>query len=440
MLDASTSLPTAFGVYGTAGADLAKQIVATTDGFVVAGQLQSSVTIGGRVLATAGSIDIFMLGLDAAGGVRWARTIISGGGSETPIGMAVDDADNFYVVGNMDGSIDCGGGPLPVVGLQAAYVCSFDVNGQHRWSRSFGGPVASPGGSNDAASGVTIANDVVTVAGNVHGPVDFGGGMTAASGTGFDGYVAAYRASDGGFLRVRRFGLTGVTDPQRVVADRSGGTYVVGWFGGSVDLGRGAITSRGEDVFVIAYDAAGEPRWSTTIDSTTDEAPRGLAIDDAGIYVLGYFDGPSSLALGTLSLTSPGHRDGFAAALTHDGAPRWLAGIGGSGCGRFEDAVTARCGELVVAGAFAGSLQFAGTQLVSAGGSDGLVAGFDTDGTPRWIRSHGGIGEDGAVGVALIDGTSVLSVGFRDAAGSICGGLTAFSERDLAIDITTVPP
>lgn len=54
--------------------------------------------------------------------------------------MAVDLDDNLVSTGYFSGTVDFGGGPLTVNGpFGDAYVASVDADGQHRWSRAFGG-------------------------------------------------------------------------------------------------------------------------------------------------------------------------------------------------------------------------------------------------------------------------------------------------------------
>jgi hypothetical protein len=72
-------------------------------------------------------------------------------------------------------------------------------------------------------------------------------------------------------------------------------------------------------------------------------------------------------------------------------------------------------------------------------GDDGLVAGFTRDGSPRWLRVQGGLGNDATTTVAISSNTLLLG-GFRDGIGEdICGGLSPFAQRDLVIDMLGVP-
>lgn len=74
-------------------------------------------------------------------------------------------------------------------------------------------------------------------------------------------------------------------------------------------------------------------------------------------------------------------------------------------------------GDQYVTGSFSGTLQFAGTTLVSAGGLDIFLAKFGRSGKLLWIAQSGGVGDDSGLDLAL-DGTGniYLTGGVTDAA------------------------
>lgn len=74
-------------------------------------------------------------------------------------------------------------------------------------------------------------------------------------------------------------------------------------------------------------------------------------------------------------------------------------------------------GDQYVTGSFSGTLQFAGTTLVSAGGLDIFLAKLGRSGKLLWIAQSGGVGDDSGLDLAL-DGTGniYLTGGFTDAA------------------------
>jgi len=74
-------------------------------------------------------------------------------------------------------------------------------------------------------------------------------------------------------------------------------------------------------------------------------------------------------------------------------------------------------GDQYVTGSFSGTLQFAGTTLVSAGGLDIFLAKFGRSGALRWIVQAGGAEDDSGLDLALDRaGNIFLTGGFTDAA------------------------
>lgn len=76
----------------------------------------------------------FVLALDAAGELQWARNVV-GIGSAVPYEVMVDDAGVVTLVGYYNGSPDPGGGPLPPTG-DGAFVTRYDADGSHLWDHA----------------------------------------------------------------------------------------------------------------------------------------------------------------------------------------------------------------------------------------------------------------------------------------------------------------
>ncbi|MBB5207151.1 hypothetical protein [Chiayiivirga flava] len=150
-----------------------------------AGHFQGSITLGNDTLVSRGLQDVFVVRVNAAGQVLWAR---SGGGplTETITDIALDNANNVYLVGAFFGSAQFGGDTLTANGsLDDAYVTKLDVQGGWRWARRMGGV------SRDIANAVVPVPgdntlvppipDSVVVAGTYRCQMDFPNFAPAAS-------------------------------------------------------------------------------------------------------------------------------------------------------------------------------------------------------------------------------------------------------------------
>src|ERR1700733_4918604 len=94
------------------------------------------------------------LATDSGGGTGkpiW-QTGFGGLGIDAPRGLAIDAANNVYVAGYFDGTIDFGAtiGKKPSAGGSDAFVTKLDANGKLQWAQTFGAK------RDDAANGVAV--------------------------------------------------------------------------------------------------------------------------------------------------------------------------------------------------------------------------------------------------------------------------------------------
>ncbi|MEM9454822.1 MAG: CARDB domain-containing protein [Myxococcota bacterium] len=411
------------GQVGGTGSDLGLYVDVDGSGNVYALGMTSSPTIdlgGGPVPPV--STDLFLVSWDPAGNYRWSR-LLGGSGPEFPGALGVDGAGNVYVAGDARGTLDLGGGALPLEGFRDLFVASYTTTGTHRWSQRHG--AAGVGvGPNDMA--VNASGDVVVV-GRVNGSVDLGGGLRAGEGgldvfalaldssgghrwsrlmggTGSDGADGVSIDASGGALitgdmgssadfgsglltgpagLVVRVGSTGTTQwartfgdlAQDAVLEPSGESYVVGSFTGTVDLGDGPHTAVGSDVLLAHYSSFGSVYWSTAGGSASTDFAGRIALDAAGNPIaIGSFSG-ASFDLGSVSIPGAGDDDvwliGFDGTL---GNPQWSSGFGSGGNEFGHDIAVSPTGAVLISGSFDGALLVDGTPLSTLGNADAFIA------------------------------------------------------------------
>lgn len=134
-------------------------------------------------------------------------------------------------------------------------------------------------------------------------------------------------------------------------------------------------------------------------DAAADEID-GISVDPNGNTVIaGVFrDG---LTLGTSRFSSRGAGDVFLASISPGGQVRWARQFGGKGDDNAFDVTTDGAGNIIMSGWFAGSVDFGGQTLKSAGGQDQFVTKYDSSGTLIWARRFGGPGGDGGNEIAV---------------------------------------
>lgn len=282
---------------------------------------------GTAELTSTGRQDAFVVKLDAAGNLVWARHL--GGSSwDRGSGIAVDGSGNSHVTGSFHGTVDFDPGPgtaeLTAQSQEDVFVVTLDTAGDFVWAKSVGGS------GYDQARGVAVDGLGNTyVSGNFRGTVDFDPGTGTAplvSNGDNDAFVLALDAA-GDYLWAGSFGAAGDDRGYAVAVDPAGNSYAVGHYSGTVDFDPGTgvadlAAGGAEDGFVIALDPAGAYVWARTIggtDAGDDVAgARGVAVDASGtVHVTGGFQSTVDLdpGPGTAQATSEGLEDVFVLAL-----------------------------------------------------------------------------------------------------------------------------
>jgi hypothetical protein len=358
----------------------------------------------------------------------WSRQI---GGTDDDTGYdARMNAEGYRVVtGGFSSTVDFGGGPLTSAGQFDIYIAKYGPTGSHLWSKRLGSIESQIG-----ASVALLASGAVVVTGNFFGTVDFGGGALTSAG-GADIFLAMYD-TDGSHLWSKQFGGTATDTGQRVQVDASGNVYLTGYFSGTVDFGGGPLTSGGgTDLIVAKFDVTGTHQWSRHYGSTSNEIGFDLALDASGnILVSGQFGGTVSFGGG--ALMSTGGLDIFVAKYDGSGVHQWSQHFGSTSTDIGDAVAVDGAGNVIVAGRFAGTVNFGGGAFTSAGGSDIFVAKYNAGGTHQWSQRFGSTSTDicrgaasDATGDVVVTGEFTGTVNFGGSALASAGGTDVFLAR-----------
>jgi hypothetical protein len=267
-----------------------------------------------------------------------------------------------------------------VLGSGDALLWQVDPSGAPVWIRQFGT------GQLDRAEAVAASIELDAV---VVGTTD--GDLDGLSNGAQDGFIARYEQS--GLPRwTRQFGTAALDRPLAVATGgeptRGTETYVavgttegelapaVG--GGASDLedaprldGQEPAPSNagGVDAMAVAFDPAGEQRWTAQLGTAGDDTAEATALDGSTVLVAGSTSG----ALDTTGRPSAGGRDGYLAALdVETGQVRWITQFGSQADDEVHALTVTEDGLVVVAGATAGTLG----EQPNAGGLDGFLIAF----------------------------------------------------------------
>lgn len=259
----------------------------------------------------------------------------------------------------------------------------------HIWSERFG----NQSDQRDTRVAVDVSGNVL-LTGYFWGTVDFGGGSLVSAGE-EDIFVAKLNAN-GTHLWSKRFG--DAAPHQRtfdIASDEWGNVIVSGSFDGTVDFGGGPLTSAGAgDIFVVKFGADGNHLWSKNFgDAGIHQTAGSVAVDAWGnVIATGWFQGAVNFGGGWL--TSAGSYDAFVAKFDPAGNHLWSKRFGDANWQWTTDVAVDTAGDLVMAGAFHGIVDFGGGPLTSAGfGYEGLedifMVKFDPSGNHIWSKRFG---------------------------------------------------
>lgn len=289
--------------------------------------------------------DIFIAKYTADGANSLVRRVAWGPNNQEANQIAIDGANNIYMIGSFVDSIFFNSDTLEthsVLGDTSMFLAKFKPNGNLRWAKL----IPLSGGHSDYSklSEISLANDHEI--------------------------------------------------------------YLGGFFSGTINVDGIGITSQGldEDFFIMKIDSTGATQWmrmggtngSTPVASTHLFADRcnGITANSNGdVYITGYFQGTAffdSTGRGTLDsppIVSAGSTDMFMAKYSPSGLLLWKK-RNGSNLGDIAYGAKIRENILMFTGSFTGTVNFNNTTITSVPATvpDAGFFVYDTDGNP--ISAH----------------------------------------------------
>ncbi|MCE3226133.1 MAG: hypothetical protein K0S32_684 [Bacteroidetes bacterium] len=224
-----------------------------------------------------GSIEVFVLKLDASGNFVWGKSM-GGGFDDNATAMCIDGSGNVYTTGTFESTMDFDPGP-----------------GSYQ--------------------------------------------MTPTESSWGDIFVSKLDAN-GNFVWAVKFGGTGQDLPNSICLDAALNIYVTGFFRGTADFDPGAGTFMfssvdEDDAFVSKLAPSGAFVWAKQFGGTDFQKGNSIAVDAANVYITGNFastvdfdPGPGTYTLASTSTTA--QTGAFALKLTSAGNFVWAKSIGGS--------------------------------------------------------------------------------------------------------------
>ena len=370
----------------------------------VSGDFLGPVTFG-TTTVPAGSSDVFVAKLDAAGNPRWIVTIKAGKNINNAVvnsRLAVDASGNVYVAGTfVSPTLTLGSTTLTNAGGADLFVGKLDPNGN--WQSA----VRAGGSGNEVVGSLALdGSGTAYLAGEFTGTTRFG--STALVSAGREDFFVARLDASGSWRWAVGGGGSGAEWNSDVGVDAHGFVYLASL----VETGGqfGSFTIPATAALVAKIDAAtGTCQRVTSVGGIRYFNNGHLAVAADGIcWLAGNFR--NTVRFGNFPLTSTGNsafnEDLFVAKLDAAGAWQWASTVGGpSGEYSRGIAVDAR-GNAYLTGTFGGaSTQFGSVTLVAQNAqlffSDVFVAKLDPTGNWLWAVPAGGLQSDISTSLAL---------------------------------------
>lgn len=244
--------------------------------------------------------DLYIEVLTLDGGLLWSKTL-GGPGPDAGLGVALDSSGDVIVVGEFQGTVNLGGGPLTSANESwDVFVAKYaGVSGSHLFSKRYGGT------QTDVATAVTVdAMDNIVVIGVFHEVAQFGGpsSLSARSNYG-DIFVSKYTLA-GAYLWARSFSAIGATGPgylapEFVTVDSSGDVVITGQFCGTISFGGvdmsascsgTGVSAFNQDTFAVRLSGTNASHISSVRTGSRSEATRMALTTDGRLHIVGHFD------------------------------------------------------------------------------------------------------------------------------------------------------
>lgn len=306
---------------------------------------------------------------------RWQRPIHTDG-TDVVSALMADSQGGVFIAGQTTGAFN-GGKNL---GDYDGYFLHYRANGALMSSQVLQTT------SSDVVTGMAVdSNDNVFLSGYTYGsfPGQFPAGRA-------DGFIAKL-GPDGTLVWLRQLGTPEIDQLYGVAVDTEGGVYGVGLTEGSFP---GQTNTGMADVWVVKLRPDGTNEWHRQFGSDQNDRGNAAAFGADGLYVVGSTNG--SVVAGS----AQGLADVVIARFGRDGKQQFVKQFGTSGDDQLNAVTVDPSGQAYAVGSTRGA--FPGQ--VQAGGQDGILIRFGTDGNRTLTRQIGTSYADNLSAIAFVGG------------------------------------
>ncbi len=311
-----------------------------------------------------------------AGTLRWDPTPGSGGAE----GIAADNSDNVYIVGQFSGSATFGSVTVTDAGSGGSvYLVKLDSSGNFLWGKTING-----NGSVTSVDVVTDNSGNLYIIGQYNGTYTFDT-ITSPASTGISNFYIAKYDTAGNIQWITTASDAGEWGPQwephAIQIDPCGNIYVTGMFEGLAQFGTFSVNSVGdEDMFVAKVLSNGKWEWVNTAGGPGQDHGFSLALDKYyDVYVAGDYGENTGTGINFgngISYTGTGT---FVAKYDNGTGQLIWGQVGGvAATDHVYGMDVDKWGYTYITGDFSNTTTYGTTNLTCTGASNILIAKLDT--------------------------------------------------------------
>jgi|21_taG_2_1085346.scaffolds.fasta_scaffold00086_3 hypothetical protein len=261
---------------GGTGRDVMKEIHQTRDGGYIIGGSSESIVSGLKTELSYGSLDYWIIKLDATGNIEWQKTF--GGKFMDQLESIISTKDDGYLIGGWSNSFKSGNKSEDVYGEGDYWVLKLDRDGTIEWQRALGGE------QDDHLYTIIELKEGGYLAGG-NSSSSTSGNKKKSNGRGTDFWLV--KLSEVGEIDWQETYDFGKTDMLISITENGDGTLLLGGHAKTENTGLERADKKGIDDFIalkIAPD--GEEKWRKTVGSAGEDNLKKLIETRDGGYLL----------------------------------------------------------------------------------------------------------------------------------------------------------
>ena len=306
----------------------------------ITGSFSTSFSFNGVTQTSNGNEDVYFLKFNNQGQEQWCKTFGSNStNSEAGNSIAIDSNADILVAGNFSGTVDFDAGtgsfPLTSIGYRAGFITKYNQNGNHLTTVKIDGTNNT---SECRINSIDIQNSSIYVTGLIYGTVDLDPGTLISNETLYNLGFVLKLDSQFDLIWKKIISTTGGSEGY-IVKTKFNEVYLSGFMSGTTDLDPDPTNSfiySGKGTYLVKLNDNGNFIWGAGFLNTSDPStsntysyqntPKGIAISNNAVYIVGGFKGPVdfnpdlSITQNTQSTLTPsgiGLPSGFLVKLTN---------------------------------------------------------------------------------------------------------------------------